>query len=366
VAVYRLEVSAEDGALLGVPAGPFDEPRMRAALTGGEREGVVVELASPPRAGQRRVRLEERLHALWQVLVPAQMRAELASTREVIVVADGVLHQLPFETLVFEPDSTAAASRYWLDSGPPVRYAASATILARLSTPDSRPPAGGDGLDLVSAANPVFATAGSTLPPLERLPGTALESAAVRQAFATLASPGRVRILEGEHATEAGVRAALPRARYIHLATHGLVDERQPDILATVALSPRPGATGDDDDGRLQLDEIYNLDLHAEVAVLSMCESRVGKVVPGEGVFALSRAFLAAGAKRVVASLWQAEDESTAEVVSRFLGDSAAADAAHRPSDYTANLQRAKRAARARPEWSDPFFWGPFVLEGAR
>ena len=100
--------------------------------------------------------------------------------------------------------------------------------------------------------------------------------------------------------------------------------------------------------------------------MLSSCESRVGRVVAGEGVFALSRAFLAAGARRVVASLWPAEDDSTAEIIGAFFRAAAAAEARGGKPDFTAALTQAKRAARARPAWADPFFWGPFVLEGIR
>lgn len=366
--VHSLVVSAVAAAALGVEPGRLDAARLGFALTEGAGGGILEELSSPPRPGQRRLRLESKLHALWDVLVPSSLRVALRHSREVVVIPDGLLHQIPFEVLVWEPVAPATATRFWLDSGPPVRYAASATTLAHLTRHDRAGRAAPlTDVKVVSVSDPVFGGSGSMLPALERLPGTARESEAIRQAFAPLRAPRvEVQILQRADARESLVRQALPRARYIHLATHGLVDENQRDILATLALSPAPGGGDSADDGQLQLYEIYGLDLHSEVAVLSTCESRAGMVVPGEGVFALSRAFLAAGSKRVLASLWSAEDDSTADIVSRFFAAAAAAEKAHAHSDHALALFRAKQAARARLEWADPFFWGPFVLEGAR
>jgi CHAT domain-containing protein len=86
--------------------------------------------------------------------------------------------------------------------------------------------------------------------------------------------------------------------------------------------------------------------------------------VAGEGSFALSRAFLAAGARRVVASLWAVDDRAAPVVVRRLFDSIAAADRGSHPCDFAAALRAAKLEVRRDPRWSDPFYWAPFVLNG--
>ena len=120
-----------------------------------------------------------------------------------------------------------------------------------------------------------------------------------------------------------------------------------------------PAAAGGEDDGFLRLHEIYGLRLDADLAVLSACASNAGRVVAGEGVFALSRGFLVAGARRVVASQWPVDDASTAALMGDFF----------RRLTTSPDLARALRDAKLRlrrdARWGDPFFWAPFVLTGA-
>jgi len=119
-----------------------------------------------------------------------------------------------------------------------------------------------------------------------------------------------------------------------------------------------------DGDGLLQLFEIYQLDLDAELAVLSDCSTHAGPEVEGEGVFALSRGFLIAGARRVVASLWRVNDRATAVLIGELFRRLGAEARAGRRPRYAEALRAAKAAVRARPESSDPYFWAPFTLSG--
>jgi CHAT domain-containing protein len=203
---------------------------------------------------------------------------------------------------------------------------------------------------------------------LEPLPATAAETEAIRRAFAHGATAGRVTVLQGREATEARLRAALPGTRYLHLATHALVDEQRSALFAALALTPPAAATPPpEDDGFLQLHEVYQLRLTAvELAVLSACETNAGPTVEGEGVFALSRGFHAAGARRVVGSQWPVEDRSTAAVMQRFFTRVAAAERAGSGVDYAAALREAKRGVRRQGRWAHPYYWAPFVLTGAR
>ena len=190
----------------------------------------------------------------------------------------------------------------------------------------------------------------------------------IRSAFA---EREQVAILQGLDAGEGNLRRSLGRNRYLHLATHGLVDERRGSLFASLALTPPPGSTVDsENDGFLQLFEVYELDLSSvEMAVLSACDTNVGESFEGEGVFALSRGFLASGAQRVVASQWPVDDLSTAVLMGHFFQAVSRAEQRGEAVDYARALRDAKLAVRNdpdRPRWAAPYFWAPFVIIGKR
>jgi CHAT domain-containing protein/tetratricopeptide (TPR) repeat protein len=330
-------------------------------------------------------RAREKSHLLWQVLLPEPVWKRVVSAAQVVVVPDGSLFQLPFEALVVQSD--ARSTRYWLDVGPAIRYANSITTLLDVADRPRQCPAPSG---VLTVSDPIFdpqevatltrtshtevamaaeATDGENdrllrqAAGLPRLPATARESAAIRRAF----GPERVECLRGLDATETRVKAEAGKARYLHFATHGIVDTSHDDLLAGLMFTP-PGK-GDRtpaDDGCLHLFEIYDLPLDCELAVLSACETEVGRHVQGEGVFALSRGFLVAGVQRTVASLWPVADESTALLVADFFRRVSSADKAGGPIDYTVLLRDAKRTLRRKTQWSDPFYWAPFVMSGVR
>lgn len=116
---------------------------------------------------------------------------------------------------------------------------------------------------------------------------------------------------------------------------------------------------GESQDGYLQLHDIYNLNLSADLVVLSACETGLGKNVAGEGVIGLTRGFMYAGSPRVVVSLWNVNDLATAELMQRFyrgmLTDKLTASQA---------LQAAQGSMMKEQRWSSPYYWGAFVLYG--
>ena len=410
-AAYELTVSDEAASVLDIESGALSEAALNDLIGGsadGESPAGIVSLLS----GQSRslslgtgsgVQDTARLASVLQVLLPAEIRDEVMSAKEVVVVPDGVLHQIAFEALVID---TAQKPVYWLDGGPPVRYTASATVLYNIERRPSRSVlAGDDGAPTLSVADPVFdvqeliaaaeapaleaeasgtdATRASGDPPdlaeltrrsyeraggvLARLPGTRRESEALARVFGS----SRVESITGAQATETRVRERLPAKRYLHFGTHGLVDERRNSMFSALALTPPAEETASaDNDGYLQLHEIYGLPLeNAELAVLSACETNVGEQVDGEGVFALSRGFLAAGAQWVVASQWAVNDESTAVLIGAFFENVRKQEQEARGIDYAAALRDAKRTVRNQPkhpEWTDPYYWAPFILTGKR
>src|SRR5690606_4903839 len=121
--------------------------------------------------------------------------------------------------------------------------------------------------------------------------------------------------LTGASATEAAIRRGMPGRKIVHLACHGLCDQTHGNLFGALAFAPGD-ARDPADDGFLTLAEIYELNLNdCDLAILSACETNLGPDQHGEGVFALSRGFLVAGSRRVVASNWIVDDESSASLI---------------------------------------------------
>jgi CHAT domain-containing protein len=192
---------------------------------------------------------------------------------------------------------------------------------------------------------------------LAPLPGTERESDDVAKTFGA----GAVTTLRGDAATERAVRDAMAGRDIVHLATHGLVSLRRSDLLAALALTP-VSAADLEDDGFLQMFEIFDLPLSARLVVLSACESSHGRYAEGEGVMALSNGFHAAGARQVVATLWKVDDDASAVLMRAFFARVAAAwdDG----GDVARALRDAKRTVRADAGRSHPFYWAAFVASG--
>lgn len=354
----KLTVGKDAARELSIPEGSLTRASLGKTLDGAA--GLLAELARRPVPGFPDDSVRP-LAALFDVLVPQAARASWRTATGAIVIPDGSLARLPFESLVVSAAGESGVSRYWIDEGPAIRYAVSATLLRTLA---ARPPVPASG-GIVSVADPDYGPAGASR--WTRLPGTARESAAVATAFSTPDSRTPVTLLSGVEADEPSVSRALAGKRFIHLAVHGVVDEGRGDLLAALALAPSRAPThGSGDDGLLQLFEIYDLNLDSEVAVLSACATQAGAAVAGEGVFALSRGFLARGARRVIASQWEVDDASTATLVGSFFTTVADAERAGKTVDYGASLASAKRKLRSDPATAAPFYWAPFVLSGLR
>ena len=116
---------------------------------------------------------------------------------------------------------------------------------------------------------------------------------------------------------------------------------------------------GDGNDGFLRLYQIYNLNLPVDLVVLGDCETAMGTEVRGEGVESLARGFMHAGASRLVASLWQVDDESTSELMKSFYRN-----IVKYHLSAAAALRQAQLEISRNPRWRDPYYWGSFVLMG--
>jgi CHAT domain-containing protein/tetratricopeptide (TPR) repeat protein len=287
--------------------------------------------------------------------------SEASRASRLVIVPDGALHYVPFAAL-----RVPGSSREYLLEHAEVVYLPSATTLAlsrkRLN---HRLPASKWAAIL---ADPVFAASDTRLPAArrgppaggkagalwERLPASGREA----EEIAGLAPPGQVWPAIGfEASREAVLSGKLGDYRVVHFATHGVADTHNPErsglVLSLV------DASGGSREGFLGLSDIYELDLRADLVVLSGCRTGLGKEVRGEGLMSLTRAFLYAGVPRVVASLWQVQDRATAELMSRFYRamwvDGLPPSAA---------LRKAQRQLRSDPRYRSSYSWAGFVLQG--
>ncbi len=149
----------------------------------------------------------------------------------------------------------------------------------------------------------------------------------------------------------------LAEYRIVHFATHGILDTEQPN-LSKIVLSQidRRGRTRD---GYLRTHEIYNLKLPCDLVVLSACQTALGREVRGEGLVGLTRGFMYAGAERVMVSLWNVDDQSTAVLMERFYRG-----LFEQGLQPAAALQQAQISMWRDPKWSAPFHWAGFVIQG--
>jgi CHAT domain-containing protein len=146
--------------------------------------------------------------------------------------------------------------------------------------------------------------------------------------------------------------------RYVHFATHGFLNPWRPELSGLVL--SLYDAQGRSRDGFLSALDAFNLDLSAEVVVLSGCRTALGKEVQGEGLVGLPQGFMYAGARRVVSSLWAVDDAATAALMARFYEGLLSP----KPLRPAAALRAAQEWVRAQPHWRDPYYWAAFQLQG--
>ncbi len=143
--------------------------------------------------------------------------------------------------------------------------------------------------------------------------------------------------------------------RFIHIATHGLINEDEPKLSGIIFAAPDSGSS---EDGVLYTGEVYNLRLNADLVVLSACQTGLGTIAKGEGILGLTRGFMYAGARNVLVSLWQVADKSTSELMVQFYRNILMGQ------PYSAALRNAKLSLIAGSKYAHPVEWSPFVLTG--
>lgn len=325
--------------------------------------------------------VEGNLQRLGELLL-GPVGADLRPGR-LLVLADDVIHYVPFAALpvplgnapdprplvadheVIHVASLAALQVQRREGTPPRRRAAEHEVLLvgdpvyssadpRVATATARGKAsvrrGAWRRPAPPALDSVLATRGRSW---SRLPASRTEV----EAIARLVGPHRAEVLLDFDATRERVLSEMPRYPVIHLAGHGRVEDDVPE-LSSLVLS-QVDREGRPRQGDLRVQELQRLDLDADLVVLSACRTAVGRHLRGEGLLGLSRAFRVAGARNLVASLWNVHDEATARLMVHFYeglyGEGLAPAAA---------LRRAQSLMAADPRWRDPHYWAGFQLQG--
>jgi CHAT domain-containing protein len=195
---------------------------------------------------------------------------------------------------------------------------------------------------------------GDTAKVLDRLQYTGTEA---KKILALVPETQHLQALDFDASRTTATNPKLAQYQIIHLATHGLLDPVNPELSGIVlSLFDQKGKS---QDGFLRLHDIFNLNLPAELVVLSACETGLGKEVRGEGLVGLTRGFMYAGSRRVVVSLWSVNDVATSEVMAKFY---------QKMLQEGQNPVSALRAAQLEmwksQQWQSPYYWAAFTVQG--
>jgi CHAT domain-containing protein len=282
-----------------------------------------------PRGQLKNRHFRERGARLWSMLV-APAAAKMAKDAHVIVIADGALHTLNFETLV----APKPAPHYWIEDAI-ISSASSLQLLARLDAPKK-----------TAASMLLVGDALEVDPALPRLQYAAEEIQQVARHFGS-----RV-VLEGANATPAAYRNAAPgRFEFVHFVAHAVSTRRRP--LDSAVILGRDSSNN----YKLVARDIATQPLHARLVTISSCHGAGERTFAGEGLVGLAWAFLFAGSDEVIAALWEANDTATPKLMDRmYAGIRAGRDPAVALRDAKLTLVRTGKTH------DQPRYWAPFVL----
>ncbi len=344
-ASYCLVITRTKSAIIKLPAGRKQIQELTSAFLNAVQAGKPATNQAQP------------LYAWLIALLPAEVQKP-----RIIIVPDGRLHVLPFECL-------QDASGHYLIESRVISYAPSATTLYYLKAAQRTRPAklallGLGGVEYQTGNMPFMNTTGHRITRavsrgifdltgvhLNNLPASRSEVTGVSQALGRQDSV----LLVGGAATETAFkREPLGDFKIIYLAVHAAATPKYPERSALL-LGRDPKSS---DDGLLQVREIVNLPLNADLVTLSACDTGKGKLEGEEGEISLVQAFLVAGARSVVAALWNVDDASTATLMVRFYTYLAKGE------DKAAALRDAKLDLLRSLTDNAPAYWAGFTLTG--
>ncbi|MBD2101718.1 CHAT domain-containing tetratricopeptide repeat protein, partial [Leptolyngbya sp. FACHB-261] len=299
--------------------------------------------------------------ALSQILL-GPVAAQLGQKR-LLIVADGALQYIPFGTLPI-PQPREAQNKLLIAEHEIVNLPSASTLaiirrdlagrsLAAKTIAVLADPVFGQGNERVreTATRAISSRDAQQFPPL---PGTRVEA---DQLLALVPTSERFQAFGPAASRETVTSGRLSQYRFVHFATHGLLNDQDPG-RSGIALSS-VDQQGTAQDSFLFTQDIFNLNLPAELVVVSGCRTGLGQEIRGEGLVGLTRGFMYAGAKRVVVSLWSVEDDATAELMTRFYREML-----KNRQPPTAALRAAQLSMSQDPRWQNPYYWAGFIIQG--
>jgi CHAT domain-containing protein/lipopolysaccharide biosynthesis regulator YciM len=286
-------------------------------------------------------------HNIYKLIMPRKIPTGISN---LVIIPAGRMGTIPFEALlsskVDNKEINFSDFPYLLN-----RYSITYEFTSGLILQENKSTTANSSNILLCA--PVNFSANRLLP---ELPGTEREVNRIAEIFTSKNYDSKILIFEA--ASEDALKSKdLKAYGVLHLATHGIVDEVNPE-LSRIFLNKE---TSSGEDGSLFSGEIYNLELDADLVVLSACQTGLGKVSKGEGVIGLSRALVYAGARKLIVSYWSVSDESTAELMMRFYEHLLAGN---KLNESAKPLRHAKIDLTQSEVFADPFYWAPFILIG--
>ncbi|MFN0109547.1 MAG: CHAT domain-containing tetratricopeptide repeat protein [Blastocatellia bacterium] len=280
--------------------------------------------------------------------------AALQGKSRLVIVPDGPLWELPFQALM------PTANRFLIEDKT-ISTAPSLTFLREMIRVREKRGKQSAPANILVVGNPALGGE-ELLAKRAELMGDKLEPLPFAEQQATLLGQlykTNAKVLTGAVATEATVKAEMGKYRILHLATHGVLDDRNPMyshlVLAQTGNNKEGGQT---EDGLLEARELLDMDLQADLAVLSACETGRGKIGAGEGMIGLSWALFVAGVPTTVVSQWKVADKSTAELMVAFHQQLQAGQ------PKAEALRRAAQPMLKQPNSRHPFYWAGFTLVG--
>lgn len=315
-------------------------------------------------ANAKRTELRDASDQLYNALLNP-FEESLDDYSNLVIVPDGALTYLPFEALLRN-------DRYLIEDFR-IKYEPSLTSLTLLDTPEPV-----DQKELLAVAGSQFSEDRERVlsnNQLSALPSTVIEVDSIASHFR------QVSMLKEDEVSEQAFKNLLQqnRYRYVHMATHGIIDEDRPR-RSGLALSAKGEITASSkEDGMLRSSEIFGLDITSDMVVLSACNTGLGKVVKGEGILGLQRSFFYAGTSTVVVSLWNVYDRSTASLMTEFYKalingeEESWIDSMLRWVGWDQSIPFGQKATAMRqaklqmidhPLFNHPIYWAPFIVVG--
>ena len=347
---YLLLITLHDARLYALPGKSELEKSLR---------GYLKSLSSPPVGPFGGMLAAERIAR--ELVFPLQNDVPSAIDT-LIIIPDGILHLLPFEALRVND----GRGPIYLVEKYKMSYCSSSAALSYLKQ-KPRPPK--RAKKLLAFGAPLYHQPAMTAETREGTPAGTWRESYIDKAFALSRLPfSESEVLKvarlfpadlkdvflGKEANETALKKlALKEYQIIHFACHGILDDTLP-FRSALALSYDESQ---EEDGFLQVREIYNLDINAELVVLSACQTGNGTLEKGEGLVGLTRGFFHAGARSILSSIWSINDRSTASFMEEFYSNLA------RGQDKSGALRMAKLSMLRSPH-AHPFNWAGFILNG--